>query len=237
MSEPQACVSDLAIDRYLARELSTVASDSLESHAASCPRCSERLSVLRADAGSTRDALPALPRAPQSRVPWVGVLAVAAGLLLAVMAGRAFLGGDEAVAPAPDRIAQTRTKGRAHLTLYVRRDDRVRAFEGETLRAGDALAFAYTSSVDTHLAVFDVDAGEVTCLHPGSVGMAKAEAGTDVEIDLAVALDGSLSEESIVAVFCEEPEPTATLADALASGSAVPIGCSAEWIRLPKESR
>lgn len=237
MSEPQACVSDLAIDRYLAQELSTDASDSLESHAASCPRCSQRLSLLRSDAESTRDALPPLAGAPRSRTPWIGMLAVAAGLLLAVMAGRTFFGTDEVVEPALDRIAQTRTKGGAHLTLYVRRDDRVRAFAGETLRAGDALAFAYTSSVDTHLAVFDVDGGEVTCLHPGSLVMAEAEAGTDIEIDLAVALDESLSEESIVAVFCEEPEATATLAEALSSGSTVPPSCSVEWIRLPKEGR
>lgn len=237
MSESQACVSDLAIDRYLAQELAAEASVSLEVHAASCPRCADRLSRLRADAESTRGALPALPGVPRNRTPWVGMLAIAAGLVLAVVIGRAFLGEDETTAPASEGIAQTRTKGGAHLTLYVRRDGRVRAFDGERLKAGDALAFAYTSSSDTHLAVFDVDGGEVTCLHPELAFTARAVAGTDVEIDLAVALDESLSEESIVGIFCEQPQPIAALAEALSSGGALPATCSAEWIRLPKGGR
>ncbi len=239
MSESQACVSDLVIDRYLTAELSRDAADSLELHAASCSRCAARLARLRADTVSTRDMLPPLPGISHSRTPWVGMIAVAAGLLLAVFIGRAFLGKGDVDTSAREQLAQTRTKGRAHLTLYVRRNDRVRAFDGETLAGGDAIAFTYSSSVETHLAVFDVDDGEVTCLHPTlpSTVTAEAEAGADVEIDLAVTLDDSVSDESIVGVFCEEPQPIATLTEVLSSGSALPTSCSAEWIRLPKAGR
>lgn len=231
------CASDLAIDRYLSGELEAKAATGLELHAAGCERCGARLAELRAETEATREALPPLSPGPELRTPWIPLLAVAAGLIMAVFIGRALLAGGGAEREAPTRVATTRTKGPAHLTLYVRRDARVFTFGGEPLSPGDGLAFAYTSGADSHLALFDVDDGEAACLYPASGATAPAPAGVDVDLDVAVELDDSRSEESIVAVFCETPQPTSVLARVLSSGDALPASCTAEWVRLPKEDR
>ena len=109
--------------------------------------------------------------------------------------------------------------------------------DAETVRAGDELAFGYTSATDTNLAVFDVDGGKATSIFPAGAETFSAAAGVDVELDVAVALDGSTSEESIVAVFCEQPQPIDVLREPLEAGSALPTGCEATWTALPKERR
>ena len=230
------CISDLAIDRYLAEVLTAQRRSALESHAETCARCGERLSVLRNDAASLRESLPALPQAQRSGFGWPVWIAVAAGLLLAVALGRRWPGSEAESVDTDRAVAVTRTKGRAQLTTYLRRDARVRVFDGETVRAGDELAFAYTSSADVHLALFDVDGGRVTAVFPAGEQTFAAEAGVGIDLDVAVALDGSPREEAIVAVFCDEPQPIRALREVVASGSAPPSGCHLSTTALPKEA-
>lgn len=233
MSENRDCLSDFAIDRYLAGEHEDPAS--VEAVLQSCERCRERLEALRLDAQQVRATLPELPGAARRSYGWVGMLAVAAGLLLALSLAWAILPSDDAATvPPSERVAQTRTKGRARMTMYVRRGERVFTFDGETLQAGDGLAFAYTSADDTHLAMFDVEGTSVTLLHPAGATAQPVAAGVDVELALAVELDESVSEERIVAVFCEDAKPTAELATSLSRGASLPMGCSSDSIELRK---
>jgi len=227
------CLSDLAIDRYLSGELSGQQSAAFETHAKGCVRCDSRLRALRDDAATARESLPPMSAAAP-RVWWPAALAVAAGLLLAVALGRLWSGEEARDVEARDLVAATRTKGSAHLVIYLRRDDRVRLFDAEPVRLGDELAFAYTSSVDTHLAVFDVDAGRVEIVFPDGERTFSASAGVQIDLDVAVVADGSPSEESLVAVFCAEPQEIEVLREALASEGELPSGCQPEWTALPK---
>lgn len=235
MNEPHT--SDLAIDRYLAGELSAEDAAAFERRAENDDRLATRLTELRADADATRDALPPLPAAPRRNVPLAAIFALAAGVLLALFVGRSLLDSSGAEQPQPPRVAATRTKGQAHLTLYVRRGERVFTFAGESLHPGDGLAFAYTAPQDGHVALFDLDGTEAACIYPENGTTAPAPAGVDVELDVAVELDGSASQESIVAVFCETPQSTSNLAAALSHAESLPQSCTADRVRLPKEGR
>lgn len=233
MSENQECLSDFAIDRYLAGEHEEPAA--VERRVQSCEHCRARLETLRLDAEQARAALPELSGTRQARGGWVALVAVAAGLLLALSLAWALLPADDGTgAAASDRIARTRTKGRARMTAYVRRGDRVFTLGGEELQEGDALAFAYTSPEDSHLAVFDIDDGRVALLHPAGSSTHLVKAGVDVELELAVELDDSLTEERIVAVFCSEPAATSELATSLEAATALPEGCFSDSIELRK---
>ena len=233
MSENQECLSDFAIDRYLAGEHEEPAA--VERRAESCEHCRARLETLRFDAERTRGVLPELPGPPRRRAGWVAVLAVAAGLLLALSLAWALVpAADDAPSPTSDGIARTRTKGRPRMTVYVRRDQRVFTLADEALQEGDALAFAYSSSRDSHLALFDIDGGRVALLHPTGPLTLPVEAGVDVELEVAVELDASLSEERIVAVFCNEPTSADELAASLEGGRSLPEGCSSDSIELRK---
>ena len=235
MTESTSCVSDFTIDGYLAGELEPSEVAAFDEHVAGCARCRARFAALRHDTQSAQ--LPPLPGLEPRRMPLGLVFAVAASVLLAVYGAWTWLTPSSEV-EAPTQVASaTRTKGAAHLSLYVRRDARVFAFGGEPLRAGDGLAFAYTSSVDTTLALFDVETGTVTPLYPEATTTAPALAGVDVELDFAVELDASTAQESIVGVFCAEATSMQVLERALASGEALPEGCRAEWTSLPKEGR
>ncbi len=233
MSANQECLSDIAIDRYLAGEHEEPAA--VERRVQSCEHCRARLEALRLDAEQARAALPELPGGRQPRGGWVGLMAVAAGLLLALsLAWALVLTDDGSGSSDSDRIAHTRTKGRARMTAYVRRGERVFRLGDKALQEGDGIAFAYTSPQDSHLAVFDIDGGHVALLHPGGPLTLPVEAGVDVELGLAVELDGSLSEERIVAVFCSDPAATAELEASLEAAAALPEGCFSDSIELRK---
>lgn len=233
MSENQECLSDFAIDRYLAGEHEEPAA--VERRVQSCEHCRVRLETLRLDAEQARAALPGLPSPREGRGGWVALVAVAAGLLLALSLAWALVPTDEGTASSGSaRIARTRTKGRARMTAYVRRGERVFTLGNEALQEGDALAFAYTTAQESHLAVFDIDGGRVALLHPRGASTLSVKAGVDVELDLAVELDGSLSEERIVAVFCSGPTATGELAASLEAATALPDGCFSDSIELRK---
>lgn len=236
MSENQECLSDFAIDRYLAGEHEDPAA--VENRVESCDHCRARLEALQTDGEQAREMLPPLPEAPRGRGAWVGVLAVAAGFLLALSLAWALMPPEEdGVSVDSELVAHTRTKGRARMTVYVRRGDRVFTFGGEVLQEGDELAFSYTSATDTYLAVFDIDGGDVTLLHPSGPSMLPAGAGVDVELELAVELDDSVSEESIVAVFCDQPTSTAELTVSLESPGGLRDGCVSDSVELRKAGR
>ncbi len=225
------CVSDLAIDRYLAGES---VDEGFVEHITTCARCRQRVDALRQDAMQGRDALPELPfsgSAPSSGTRWVGLVVAAAGLLLAVALVQTLVRRDAAE---PVRVATTRTKGRPHLSIFVRRDARMFALDATPLQAGDALAFSYTSVNETAFALFDVDAGEVTRIHPAGKDTVQLDAGVDVDLGLAVEFDGSRSQESIVAVFCAQSVSMDVLERALASQALLPSGCMTQSISLPK---
>lgn len=231
------CISDLAIDRYLAGELSVQRRGELEEHALACSRCDARLTDLRESAASMAETLPPLPGVERRPMGWPVLLAVAAGLLLAVTLGLLWLSSQSDAVDTSEAVATTRTKGRAHLTTYLRRDERVRVFDGQQVRAGDELAFAYSSGVDTHLAIFDLDGGRVTPIFPNDQRTFSAEAGAGVELDFAVMLDDSPTQESIVAIFCDAPQSMPTLRETLASRTDLPAGCESSVTDLPKVGR
>lgn len=240
-TRPDACLSDLQLDRLRVDEVDVHARNDLEAHLRQCERCRGRMDALVADA----QAFAAVPA--RRRAPLVAALStLAAAALVLVLVQRAgddaaglqdAIGSDRGVTQDPEH--GTRTKGGARLGFFVRRDGRT--FEGgpgQTLHPGDALRFHYAAPEDTWLAVLGVDAaGTISVYHPPGEFTARVSAGGDRGLDGSVILDGTLGEESIVGVFCAKTQAIATLVAALESdprAPKLPAGCTHDRLAVEK---
>src|SRR5215813_6794975 len=95
----EACLSDLTIDRFLARDLPPDEAAGAEAHAVACSRCTERLAEVRGE----KERFPVDGwKAPMRRpLPFLrAALALAAGIAIAIV-----------VLPSADRTEDLRTKG------------------------------------------------------------------------------------------------------------------------------
>lgn len=193
-----ACLSALALDRWMAGELDGSEAARVGAHVDVCARCA-------AAAGSLREAraapLPPLRAAPPARTRrWRGAAALAAGL--AAAAGVALV---LVLGPAG---SGERAKGSpVGLGMWVRHGDSVRrAGPGEVVAPGDDVRFSVTTRRPAWVAVLSLDAaGRASVYFPDGARAARVEAGTDVALPLATRLDATVGEERVVALFCDRP--------------------------------
>jgi len=210
------CVSDLSLDRLALGEVGPQEQATLTAHLAVCPDCaaaSTRLGEDRAlfarEAAIANLAADAAMRAasrPRRRWPW---LVAPLGLLAA---------GATAFTLFVKPVPELRTKGEFSLSSYVLHPESATAGAlhlGEPLHPGDRVQFRYNGGKAGHLAIVAVDAtGDVAVYYPPGAVAAPVAAGTDLPLDSAVELDGTLGREVIVGVRCERAIPVAEIAAA-----------------------
>ena len=246
------CLSELALDEWLADGGSAVERAAWQAHLASCAQCQARseqrqafnlrylassqdleLARARHAAGGANRAPQVLPVAPSlpSRVPrsprtlaWLGSGALAAAASVAL-----FL----AFARDPE-LGSVRSKGSAHLDFYVKSVGEVRlGAPGELVRAGDALRFVVPRTEQRYVVVLGRDSRGVASVYfPRGERAERAEAGGEalgsgVALGTSVLLDDAPGQERLYGVFCEQAVATQALRDELGSSArlAAPAGC------------
>jgi hypothetical protein len=234
-----ACPSRLRFDRLLARELNEKETHEVELHAQSCLRCGPLLVELRrgyqAFAPELPDVLVQRVRAREARARtgkyWFApTLAAAAALVV-------WLARPHDAPPA------TRSKGSPQLSFYVLHDGVVRpGVDGERVRPGDALRFAYSSSRDAYLAIVSIDGARAASAYYAEQGAraAKVVAGSRALLDQSTVLDETLGPEIVYGLLCSEPILLAPVLQALERQPDTPPdvpGCTLDRYTLFKVAR
>lgn len=243
-TRPETCLSDLAMDRLLAEELSKEGEREARKHLFGCLECTARMSTLKAG----RDAFLADPAphlfvvkssAEEAAAPviplWRRALRskIAGG---AIAAGAVLFGVMLSVAQQDE--SGTRRKGSAQqLGFYVKHETEVRrGNSGEVVAPGDSLRFTYSIEEPKHLAIIGVDAADKASVYfPEGQVTSEMPEGRDVALPLAALLDETLGRETIYGVFCEQPVSVEKMRAAFESGvSSAPEGCALEKMTIEK---
>jgi hypothetical protein len=234
-------VSDLALDEWLASELDADASARVSTHVSGCARCAARKAQRDADREAllrqapSFEALSAQVRA--RRAPPAG--RTASRIAIGAGAGALALAASMLLLLRDPSVETTRSKGGAHLGLFVKRGERVtRGAPLEVVQPGDELRFTYTSARPVYLALINRDAVTASVYFPsGANDAARVGAGSDVALAFSVELDAQLGEERVYGVFCPEPFALGPLLAAVQRDGKPPAlpDCELTAIRLIKE--
>jgi hypothetical protein len=227
---PAECLSDLALDSWLAGEGSASERAAWQAHADGCAACARRRSQrlafnqryletsrdleLAAARLAARDGVTALRPDPSRsavqaprRAAWLGagVLAAAASLAL-------WLSGGEESEPL------SRSKGSARIDFFVKSGGAVRpGAPGESVRAGDALRFVVPRAESRYLAIVGRDSRGVSSVYfPAGprgerVPRSAEPIGSGLALPSSVLLDDAPGSERLYAVFCDDPPVVADL--------------------------
>jgi hypothetical protein len=226
------CLSDLALDEWLALEAEPELEARHAAHAAGCAYCNARLAQRKAANSAYLASAPQLTRRrmqpPSKRMArprlwWAGGLAAAASVFLLLTFS----------ARQPD--AGARSKGGARLGFYVKSGDAVReGAPGERVRPGDALRFIVPRGERRYLAVLGRDSrGVVSVYFPAGDAAARPSVepsdrlGQNVALEGSVVLDDAPGSEQLFGVFCDAPVPIDPLRAGLARQDrpSPPAGC------------
>jgi hypothetical protein len=217
---PESCLSDLALDRWLAGELAgQPAGEAVRAHLRACPACSDRLSALEHEPellpgpGANPPPLtvttpprPAAERRAGSVSPvsarkrmfaiTAGVAALAAGLVIVVNARH----------PAPLETG-LRSKGDLQLDVVVRHSDgrTETVVPGDALSAGDVVRFVVSTPDPGFVFVIGLDAAGVATPYSPAVGVpAPLPAGRGQALPGTVILDDTLGAERFLLLHCND---------------------------------
>jgi hypothetical protein len=213
-------VSELAIDRMLAGELSAGEASAVRDHATRCGACAALLD----DADAARRTFAAAPRPiwmPVRRRRFApallgGLGAMAAALALVVVWPR---GGDA-----------VRTKGTAIVGFFVAHGDQVRrGSPTETVAPGDRIELYTTTLEPTWFAAISDDASGARSIY---VEPQLVVAGREQVLPVAIELDAAPGSERVTGVFC--PTRFEPLSIDL---STPPAGCTIDRFTLVKGPR
>lgn len=233
-SRPEACLSDFALDRRLAKELEGEEAAAADTHIAECTRCEGRAAELLRERDEFAKAAPALRAAPR-RLRFTGRAASALALAAAVVLFVAFRG------PRPD-TSGTRTKGDgAKLGFYVNHNGSVRlGGPNERVAPGDGLRFVVSAREERYLTVVSVDGmRHVSVYYPSETDAARVAAGENVALPQSTTLDDTLGDETIYGIFCEKPQAVEPLRRAMeVSPERPPVmqGCTVDTLHVHKEA-
>ena len=213
-----ACVSDLVLDEIIAGARSRADHDP---HFETCPRCSERLTLLTEHQRAVGDqiemlvaraaATPATPPARHRR-PWRWL---AAATTVACALGAVWVG----VMPDGDRdVAGDRAKGTA-IAFYVQRGGEVTpGVSGARYRTGDALRFTISTGTTGFFLLVGIDQlGEVSAYHPfAGERSAPQRAGVGIPLPGSLVLDDSTDAEFFLGIFSRDPIEVSSVRAAVA---------------------
>jgi hypothetical protein len=230
---PDDCLSDLALDRLLARELDgRPEKETGLAHLATCARCQQRRAQLEAEPaqvpGETLLRDLARRRVRRRRAPLVAAISLLAAAAAVVLLVR----------PRPDAAppADTRLKGGAlgfAVLVHRKEGGPVGPVSPDApLHPGDVIGFRVRSRAGGHLAIVSIDgAGAVSSYLPGPAGPMPLLPAGEQMVEGGVALDAVVGRETLVAVVCaDEAEAAravaavrAALAKAGTAGSLPPL--------------
>jgi uncharacterized protein YfiM (DUF2279 family) len=242
------CLSDLALDEWLAGDCSQTARASWEAHVAGCEFCrarreqrehfnrgylerSSNLAALRPRLGPTANAGAPNTVHPLRSATYRRALVYASGAIAAAASVALLL-----TVSGENGVERTRRKGEARLGFYVKSGDTVReGAAGERVRAGDALRFVVPRGEARYVAVLGRDSRQVTSVYfpQGPLAVRVSEQagemlGAGVALDSSITLDDTPGIERFYGVFCDHAVATSTLGEELSrDGRLGPrAGCS-----------
>jgi anti-sigma factor RsiW len=253
-SRSPACLSELALDEWLADEGTAAERAAWQAHLASCAECQARreqrsafnarylassrdLELARARhaglamSGSPSGAKPVgpVPRRVQNRAHRVRRTLgwLGSGALAAAASVVLFL----AFSRDAD-LGSVRSKGSRLLDFYVKSGGVVRrGGPGEVVRPGDALRFVVPRAEQRYLVVLGRDSRGVASVYfpPGALAERAAsggeELGSGVALGASVVLDDAPGDERLYGVFCDRAVSTQALREELLStGAFAPRG-------------
>jgi hypothetical protein len=249
---PRNCLSDLALDKLAAAELSAVERVATAEHLDHCPRCRAKWDAISAErvAFSRLAPPPWIARSPSTSsarttaaVPKrrtlsrVGQAAVGAAALLAAAVGAFALFGHPG-ARGTEEMGE-RSKGGSDFGYYVLRGSKV--LEGrpdEPLFPGDAVQFVFTAPEHGYLGILSLDgASRASVYYPTSPVTAPVERGFRRPLPASTLLDDVLGRETTYAVYCRAPILLEPLRAALAEHPSKPPaadGCSVSVLSFRK---
>ena len=188
-------VSELAVDRLLAGEITGADADAMRDHAASCERCAplmaDALAVQR-DFAAARPPL-ALPLPPPVVRRRTAVLASTAAALAAAFAV-VIVWPHTAAAPV------VRTKGAAIAGFFVAHGGDVRRGAlREVVMPGDRIELTTSTTEPGWFAAVSDDASGTRSIY---IEPQAVQPGQERVVPVAIELDGMLGPEIVTAVFC-----------------------------------
>jgi hypothetical protein len=209
----EGCLSDLALDRLVAGELSAVEGSALATHLTGCDSCANRLRAHRQEAvafgeevwleGLARRTERAVRRRPFARVAaWSGAIAIAAALLVWIRL--------------PEHGSIERRKGGTVLEVIARKaDGRIeRLLPGAPVRPGESMRFRLSSDREGSFALLGLDAaGGVTPYLSDGSGTRPLRKGTQL-LEGSIIADDTLGPERVFAVICDQAMPIDRVVDA-----------------------
>jgi hypothetical protein len=205
-TRPETCLSDLVLDRFVARELErSEQGERVRRHLEACDPCRARSRVLEEAASAFKreifvsglavQAERAVKRSPIRRLASFG--AIAAVFLGAIVLVRSAASDD------PIRV-----KGGLGLGVVARRLDgnTEQVLPGAELRPGEAIRFEVSARKKGYLFIAGIDSAKnVTPYYPGPNAAGIFSPGVGQLLDGSVTLDGTLGAERIFALLCDEP--------------------------------
>jgi hypothetical protein len=202
---PESCLSDLALDRWLAGELNgQPAGEAARSHLHGCRACSARLRVLESEPEL-------LPPPATHRPPRVNSPSRTRGRTIALLSGIAALAAGLAMVvqtrhPIPGEPG-LRTKGDLQLDVVVRRSDgrTESVLPGDALSAGDVVRFLVSTPEPGFVFVLGLDAAGTVSPHSPAVGVpGPLPAGRAQALPGSVILDETLGAERFLLLHCND---------------------------------
>jgi hypothetical protein len=256
-------LSELVLDEWAAQELSTLESDRVAQHLATCEDCRERHEALERERHAFLAAAPSFHVHAARFVSSAGVRAgvrqaqaeprpssegqlgphrvrsaarqsaLLVASSIAAMAAAAVL----VVWVAGPAEQRTNIKGQPHIGWFVKRGNQVRRGQAdEPVYPRDELRFVYSSDAPRYFALFNLDARSATVYFPPGANGARVRAGSDLALDFSVELDDQLGTERVWALFCDQSFEVEPLRAALHATRRLPEppGCTAELVALQK---
>jgi anti-sigma factor RsiW len=250
---PDACPSQLALDRLFAGELHDLERARLLRHLAGCASCAEQMAARQAE----RDAFvpdPALEERlerlerlggepPAARAParvepprakprrWAK-LAPAALALASCAALLALTLRPRSSAPPIDR--RSTLKGGHEVQLFVQRHgELLPVADGGQLHPGDQLQVALRVAAPRFVALYSRDgAGTISRYAPIASTMVEVSPGEEAILPNSTVLDDVLGPELLAVFSCARPQEEALLRAQVEAGQ--PAGCEVHRLRLDK---
>lgn len=238
------CLSDFALDEWIAGELGDAERTPNAAHVEQCARCQSRLAALEQETAEFLSQAPSLAAhaALTSELPATErkmtrnrmIVTASSGFALAAIVAFAIM------PHSPRRTtAATRIKGGVHVDFFIKRDQAVtRGVSGASVHPGDLLRFTYTSVDDAQLALINIDDRGATVYYPrDSNASIPIEAGHSIALDFSVELDDNIGSEHIYGVFCPEPFVLSAAIKGLSGPQPMPPAhCQLDVIVLQKVS-
>jgi len=218
---PDACPSDLLLERRLAGELASAHAAALDAHAASCPACGARVRAMQEPVlEDSKDRLLAQAAlvVPESRSSlWKRIGIVRPALLATMLAATVVLvvlprlRERTPVAPPAvpgDGLHSVLTKGGGDsISVFVQRHGAIRRLgEDEALAPGDRVQYALVVEQASLGALYGRDSRGATRYVPveGDAPVV-LPGGRETLLQPAYVLDATPGDELLIAVLCPEP--------------------------------